>query len=293
MLANGRISEKSYRDYRILQRIIPEPLDRIAVYCVQTECYARRFRELGVPGERIFVTGTMKLDNIPAQPDPEEDERLRRVFRIAPDDRVLIGGSTHPGEDETLLRIYRGLRRTHPGARLILVPRHPERLAAVADSIRAAGFPVERKTALDRDVAREISRDAVILVDTMGELARIYGVADVVFVGGSLVPHGGQNMMEPAGLGKPVLFGPHVENFQETVDVLRDGRGAVLVNDESQLETEITRLFEDVSAAREMGRRAREAVLAHRGATGRMLAVFRDVLAAWHPGENRRESGTT
>ncbi len=293
MLANGRISGKSYRDYRILQRIIPEPLDRIRIYCVQTEEYARRFRELGVPEDRIFVTGTMKFDTIPVQPDPDATERLRDVFRIEPGDRVLIGGSTHPGEDEVLVRLFGDLRRKHPAARLILVPRHPERLPAAEECIRSAGYGVERKTALDDDLTREISRDSIILVDTMGELARIYGVADVVFVGGSLIPHGGQNMLEPAGLGKPVLFGPHIRNFREPVDVLLAGRGAVMVADEVEFETELVRLFENAEAASEMGRRAREAVLSQRGATRRMLSVFREILEESEPGSPRREIGET
>jgi 3-deoxy-D-manno-octulosonic-acid transferase len=291
LLANGRISERSYRDYRILQRLIPEPLDRIRAYAVQTERYARRFLELGVPRDRIFVTGTMKFDNIPVQPDPAENERLRRVLRIAEGDRVLMGGSTHPGEGDVLLRIFRELRGQHPEARLILVPRHPERLPEVEESIRRAGFPPVRKTALERDPARAVEREAVILVDTMGELARLYEVADVVFVGGSLIPHGGQNMMEPAGLGKPVLFGSHIENFRETVDVLLDGDGAVMVRDEAELRSELARLFADGTAARDMGCRARESVLAHRGATQRMLAVFRDVLAG-APAAAGRERGT-
>jgi 3-deoxy-D-manno-octulosonic-acid transferase len=289
LLANGRITDRSYREYRVLQRLIPEPLDRIRLYCVQTDRYARRFRELGVPDDRIFVTGTMKFDNIPVHPDPAESERLRRVFRIESGDRVLMGGSTHPGEDEALLRIFREIREGHPEARLILVPRHPERHAEVEDAIRQSGFGVVRKTALDRMPDREISRDAVILVDTMGELARIYGVADVVFVGGSLIPHGGQNMMEPAGLGKAVLFGTHIGNFREPVDALLDGRGAVMVRDEAELERELTRLFSDVEASASMGARAREVVLSHRGSTARMLDVFRDVIDE----TARREIGTT
>jgi 3-deoxy-D-manno-octulosonic-acid transferase len=290
MLANGRISGRSYRDYRILQRLIPEPLDRISTYCVQTECYAQRFRELGVPAERIFVTGTMKFDNIPIQPDPVENERLRAVFRLAPKDRVLMGGSTHPGEESALLRIFRGLRDEHPEARLVLAPRHPERLAEVEECIRREGFVFERKTVLDRDPGRAVSHEAVLLVDTMGELARVYEVADLVFVGGSLIPHGGQNMMEPAGLGKSVLFGCHIGNFQESVDVLLDRGGAVMVRNEQELERELSRLFTDVDAANAMGVCAREAVLSQRGATRRLLAVFREVVGDTRADEPGRES---
>jgi 3-deoxy-D-manno-octulosonic-acid transferase len=287
LLANGRITDRSFREYRILQRLIPEPLDRISLYCVQEEQYAERFRRLGVPEDRIFVTGTMKFDNIPIHPDPAENTRLREIFRIRREDRVLMGGSTHPGEEDALLRIFRAIRDRHPEARLILAPRHPERLSEVEECIRRMGFPVERKRDLERDAARAVRPEAVLLLDTMGELARIYGVADVVFVGGSLIPHGGQNMMEPAGLGKPVVFGSHVQNFQESVDVLLEKEGAVMVRDAAELERELGRLFRDVEAARRMGQRAREAVLAHRGATDRMMAVFREVIR--EPGDDGRE----
>lgn len=277
VLVDGRITERSFRGYRILQRVIPEPMDRIKLYCAQTKRYADRFRALGVPPERIHVTGTMKFDAIATEAGEEVRAEMRRELRIADGERVLIGGSTHPGEEATLHAIFGELVRTHPEFRLVLVPRHPERLSEVEAMLRRRGARVVRKTALADAPDGE---RPVVLVDTMGELARIYAAADLVFVGGSLVPHGGQNMMEPAGLGRPVLFGPHVFNFTKSVDILLEERAVRMVPDEEGLRLAILELADDPGAAREMGDRARRVVVEQKGASGRILALLRPFLGA-------------
>ncbi len=251
-LVNGRISEKSMRGYRLLQHFIPEPMDRIGLYCVQTPAYEARFRALGVPAERLFVTGTMKFDTVAL----EDAEGLRDRFAASlgfPDgDWVLVAGSTHAGEEAAVLRAFRPVADADPRARLVLAPRHLERLEAVEAEARAAGFEAVRRTRLPAPGGAP----RVVVLDTMGELASVYAVADLVFVGGSLVPHGGQNVMEPAGLGKPVLTGRHTWNFEEAV----------------------ARLHRDRPEGARRGRAAGEAVRRNMGATVRILDLLRERL---------------
>ncbi|MCU0726496.1 MAG: 3-deoxy-D-manno-octulosonic acid transferase, partial [Planctomycetes bacterium] len=276
LLVNGRISRKSFGQYRVLQRVLPEPMDRILLYCVQTKTYGDRFLELGVRPDRVHVTGTMKFDNI----NTEGVESLRRKvatdLRLDPGDRVLMCGSTHPGEEEILHGIFMDLAREYPAFRLVVVPRHPERLADVEARLRKRGAPVVRKTNL---VGMErVEGRPVILVDTMGELARMYAVAELVFVGGSLIPHGGQNMIEPAGLGRAVLFGPHTQNFQESVDILLDAGAAVRVRDAEDLRAAILHLAGNPGEAARMGDRARRAVIAQKAASRRIMELVRPCL---------------
>ena len=272
LLVDGRISEKSFRQYGILQRVIPEPMDRIMLYCAQTKRYADRFLALGVPRDRVHVTGTMKFDAIVTDGVEEMRGSMRRELGIRPGERVLMGGSTHPTEEEILLGVFRALREEHPEYRLVLAPRHPERLAEVEAMLRKNGAEVLRKTRVAEGGA---GGSPVVLVDTMGELARIYAAADLVFVGGSLIPHGGQNMMEPAGLGRAVLFGPHIENFTESVDILLDARAASMVRDADGLRAAVLDLAGKPELAREMGERARGVVIDQKGASRRILELIR------------------
>jgi 3-deoxy-D-manno-octulosonic-acid transferase len=278
LLVNGRISAHSFKRYRILQRVIPEPLDRIVLYCVQTRTYRERFIELGVGGDRVKVAGTMKFDTINTEGADELGLEVRKELGIAPEERVLLAGSTHPTEEETLYGIYRALLAKHPEYRLIVVPRHPERLTEAEAALRKLGADVARKTVL---AGRGPTADRpVILLDTMGELARIYAAADIAFVGGSLFPHGGQNMIEPAGLGRTVVFGPHIQNFQESVDILLDADAAVLVADAADLRRAILDLADDPARARAMGERARRIVIEHKGASERIMDMIRPYFSA-------------
>ncbi len=280
LLVNGRISGHSFRRYKILQRVIPEPLDRIFLYCVQTRTYRERFLALGVSPDRVHVTGTMKFDTINTEGVEEVRREVRAGLGIAGDERVLLAGSTHPTEEETLYDIFLSLVSEHPEYRLIVVPRHPERLAEAEAMFVRRQAPVVRKTALGNQDAGD--RRPVILVDTMGELAKIYAAADIAFVGGSLFPHGGQNMMEPAGLGRAVVFGPHIQNFQESVDILLDGDAAKMVRDASELEEVILSLANDPEAAEAMGARARRIVIGHKGASERIMDLIRPHFTSVH-----------
>jgi 3-deoxy-D-manno-octulosonic-acid transferase len=271
-LVNGRITPRSVRGYRWLQKLIPEPLDRIRLYAVQTPAYRDRFLALGVPPGRVFVTGNMKFDTVVTEGVEGLREPIARALRPSGGEWTLIAGSTHEGEDAMVLSAFRAVAAKDPEARLVIAPRHLERLASVEAAVRAAGFRPVRRTRLEEEAA---GRGGVLVLDTMGELGSLYAVADAVFVGGSLVPHGGQNVLEPAACGKPVLTGPHHWNFAEVVEELEAAGGLEVVKDAKALEESILRLHADRAAATRRGEAARGAVLRGKGATGRTLDLVR------------------
>lgn len=259
MIANGRISDRSFRRYRLAGRFLARVLERVTVFAMQSQEDARRIIALGAPPERVVVTGSLKADAEPE--DPAARELWERLLGLAPDEQVWIAGSTHRGEDEALLDAFLRLRPRFPRLVLVLAPRHPERAPEVDRLIRERGLVPLRRS----ELPRERTRDGVIVLDTVGELARLYRVGHVVYVGGSLVPSGGHNMLEPALRGLPVLFGPHTENFRESAQLLIDARGAQMVADPAELESAVATLLADPAAARAMGERARAAVVSRQG----------------------------
>jgi len=252
----------------------------VRVCCARSEDDAARFAEAGLARDRIFATGSLKYDALPSEVDPARRQELRERLGLDPQSPVLVAGSTHPGEEELLCRVWERLRNTHPTLRLILVPRHVERAAAVVRRLGGMGCPVVRKTDLDCG-ARAPAGNEVIVVDTIGEeLVTCYSLATCAFVGRSLVPPGGgQNMMEPAALGKPVLVGPHTANFTPEMELLRARRAVVVAHDERALLSQLDRLLGDARAAGALGDRARRSVMASRGATARTLERLEAALA--------------
>jgi 3-deoxy-D-manno-octulosonic-acid transferase len=282
-VVNGRISERSYRRYKLVRRLITRPIRK---FCVQNEEYARRFLGLGVEPSRVLITGNLKYDTtaVDAAADPAARAReIRAKLGIAPDAPVIVAGSTHPTEERACVEAWKRLSAEHPGLRLVVVPRHMERLNDVLKDIESAGAKPVRKTQLDSGTGTGTGTNDVIVVDTMGELSRIYLIADAVFVGGSLIPHGGQNMLEPAALGKAVLFGPHVRNFRAIAEDLIKAGGAEMVADAAALGTSLAKLLRDRDGARRMGERGREFVESHRGAAKRTVEVLKELLETPRP----------
>ena len=283
IIVNGRISNKSFKAYRIISRIsgafYNSLTNKMNTYCARTELDAQRFRDLGISSEQVFVTGTMKYDNIPTHINENSKNELADLFRIKDNDLVLIGGSTHEGEEEILLRIFERLSKTYPNLRLIIAPRHIERTRDVSRLIEKKGFVPVLKTSVDSsNYGWQNSKKEIILIDTVGDLEKIYALSDYVFVGKSLVPSGGQNMMEPAGLGKPVVFGPHVFNFKEEVDMLLRNDAAKMVETEDELCEAIEFFIKNPEAAKEMGLRAQGVVNEKRGATEKNMDIIREIL---------------
>jgi len=248
-------------------------LRRVSVFAMQSEEDARRIVGLGAPPERVFVTGNLKVDAAPDASDA--DAEWRRRLGVPPGRRLWIAGSTHPGEEAIVLGAYRRLAPRFPGLGLLLAPRRPERGAEVERLVGEHGLRAVRRSALPAEGAG----DAVVILDTVGELASLYGLADVVFVGGSLVPTGGHNMLEPAQRRRAVVFGPHTENFRESAALLLAVGGAVRVDDADALGREMGRLLGDDDLRGRMGAAAFAAVAARQGALGRTLALIEEHLA--------------
>jgi len=264
-LANARLSERSARGYARFAGLTRPMLEEMNLIAVQTETEAERFRSLGARHECVQVTGSIKFDLT------IDDQLLPRACALreqwaARQRPVWIAASTHDGEDALILEAHRELLKVHSDALLILVPRHPERFAAVHE-LCAGQFSTVRRSAGDAVTAQT----QVLLGDTMGELLFLYALADIAFVGGSLVPTGGHNPLEPAALALPVLMGPHVFNFLEISAMLREAGALQQVDDAEGLAAAVRRLVELPQDARRMGEAGRAVMRANQGALQRLL----------------------
>jgi 3-deoxy-D-manno-octulosonic-acid transferase len=270
---NGRMSPRSYRDYRRLGGLGRWLLGHLDLCAVQTREYADNLRSLGVAPERVHVTGSVKYDGVSASRSNPRTNELRTLFDVRPDDLVWIAGSTQAPEEEIALDIFRRLQPAHPNLRLFIVPRQKDRFDEVARLLERSGLPFARRSAL-----RE-PRPSLALVDTIGELGALWGLADVAFVGGSMDgKRGGQNMIEPAAYGAAVVFGPHVWNFKEPAAKLVAIGAAVQVIDAAVLEVAVRRLLESPEERRQRGESAQRFVLQQQGATARTITLLGDLL---------------
>jgi len=280
---NGRLSGRSYRGYRRIRPLVARLLREIDVLAVQDETYAERFRRLGAPAGAVCVTGSMKYDGAETDRNNPSTRRLRRLAGLADDDVVFLAGSTQDPEESLSLAAYGELSARWPQLRLILVPRHPDRFAAVARLLDDSGIAWQRRTALERDGPTPKAR--VLLVDVVGELGAWWGTARVAYVGGSMGPRGGQNMIEPAAYGAAVSFGPNTRNFRDIVAALLARDAAVVVHDGAELTGFVRHCLEAPDEAAALGDRARALVAEQLGATERtfrLLAALLDDHAARH-----------
>ena len=285
VVINGRISSRSYPRYRVIRPFFRRVLADIDRFCMQSEESARRLVDLGADPARVTVTGSLKFDSLEiptATPHGKPRERVLRFFRISPNRTVIVAGSTMRGEEAAIFRAFRRVKTTMPGALLIVAPRQPERFGEVERLARGAGFLTTRRSELPIDA--EPRADAVVL-DSIGELAELYQLATAVFVGGSLVDHGGHNILEAAVFGKPIVFGPHMQNFKEIADAFLMNGAAVQVQSERELDETLLTLATDPVRRARLGAAARALVEANRGAKQKTLAVLADLLpAAGGPG---------
>ena len=298
MMVNGRLSDRSYRGYRLARGFMRRVLADVDGICVQTEEWGRRFIAVGAPAEHVTVTGSLKFDaagapapgepggrtvSTPAAGEPEDhavaaevaDDRLLAAFDFARARPVLMAASTLRGEEEPVLRTFARVRREVSDALLVIAPRHPERFAEAREIAERSGWRTMMRSALEPHARPDV--EAVIL-DSIGELARLFEIASAVFVGGSLVPAGGHNVLEPAACGKPVVVGPHMENFAEVMQTFLAHGAAVQVRDAHGLEQTLVELMGDDARRKQLGAAARALVEANRGATRRTLAVMAELL---------------
>ncbi len=270
-VVNGRLSPRAMRGYRRLRPLMAAALDQLHWLAAKSREDAERFRELGMPMTRTDITGSLKYDlRIDAAIEGQSQQLCTR-FGARP---VWVAGSTHPGEDEQLLAAHAALRHSYPEALLILVPRHPQRFDAVASLVSEQGLRLARRS-------REEWPDehtAVYLGDTMGELLLLYGAADLAFVGGSLVPVGGHNLLEPAAMGVPVLTGPELANFADVAETLRQGGALVEGTDCAMLADTLVTLFQDEAERQRLADAGLAVVATNRGALARIMAGLERLL---------------
>ncbi len=299
VIVNGRMSERSLRGYQWLSKLVCWPPPGIIQYCVEDSVSAEGYRRLGVAPERIHVTGNLKFDNV-ASPAGG----LREELGLNGSDWVLVAASTHLGEEEILLNSFSSVYREDDHSRLILAPRNVERVEELTGLVRKRGFEAIRwsqvkeslsdlgPNARARDSAwQQNGRGKVVIVDTMGELDRISTAGDVVFVGGSLVPFGGHNVIAPAGMGRPVVIGPHYANFRSVVAAFIEHDALLVAKDPADFTRKLHDLKRDPAYAGSIARRASETVASRAGASDRTLEVLRPIverIAALDPIESAR-----
>ena len=274
VVVNARMSPRSFarlkRFAALARRLL---LAKVTRFAVQEEEYAERYRKLGVPDEKLVVTGSVKYDGTSGERDSVQSRELARLLAVE-SAVVLLAGSTHSPEESIILEVFARLRVRFPHLRLILVPRHPDRFDEVAGLVERSKLPFVRRSRVTEPLSL---MPAVVLLDTVGELLAAWGLADIGFTGGSLDgKRGGQSMIEPAGYGVPCVFGPHVWNFKDAARRLVEVGGAVMVSDAAALQAELARLIDDLELRRKMGHAALELIRRQQGATNRTLEILRE-----------------
>ena len=293
VLINGRMGEKSYRGYRRLKPLMRHLLSCFDVLAVQNETYADRLKSLGAPADRVVITGNIKFDRVESDRENPKTLELRRGFHIKATDRVFIAGSTQEPEEAFAIDAWLKLRADFPQLRLIIVPRHKERFGEVATLIHQKGCEVLRRSDVIADPSmanpdrNESGKPVVALLDTLGELAACWGLADIAFVGGSLTNRGGQNMIEPAGYGAAVLFGPNTWNFKDVTEALLSRNASRVIASQDELYGVVRQLLQQPEEARRLGEAARQFVLTQRGATVRTVDLISQSVRN-EPGEQNR-----
>jgi 3-deoxy-D-manno-octulosonic-acid transferase len=274
-VVNARISDRSLPGYRRWRRWLSRILQNIDLFLTQTQEDQKRLIAIGAQAERVQVSGNLKYDVAPPV-QPEIVARLRKSFQQSAASPIVVAGSTVDDEEEgLLLHAFRNVLSEHPSAVMILAPRHPERFDPVADRVRGFGLPVWRRKPWNG----EAMKGGILLLDSIGELSSIYSLADVAFVGGSLVPRGGHNIIEPAQYGVPIVVGNHTENFRDIVGLFQS-REAVKVVGPAEFPLVLMELLANPAQRAELGSRAKETLQSQMGATQRTVAALKNLLSS-------------
>lgn len=267
VIINGRVSEGSFKGYQKISFLMKDVISRIDLLCMQSQEDAKRIIELGALFNRVHVVGNVKFDEVPSGFWPED-------FGFE-DERLWIAGSTHPGEEEILLDVYKALQARFADLRLVLAPRHIERCGAVSRLVEDKNF---RPVLLSKLKETKLTPHSVVVVDTMGKLRSLYQLATIVFVGKSLVGRGGQNVIEPAAFSKPVMVGPHTDNFKDVIRLFREAKALIEVRNPQELSEEAAVLLSNPQEQESLGRRALEVIQSNQGVTAKTLELIRPLL---------------
>jgi len=281
-IINARISDKSFKGYKKVLFFIKPVLNRVTLFCAQTKSDALKLKELGVDADKIKVTGNMKFDGSLKENNQKELDLLRKNLKVKETDKIFIAGSTHAGEEEIVLDVYKSLKIKFNDLKLILVPRHPERSQEVGRLVEMRGFQAAYISHLfgagDLGSVAYNQPEIVYILDTVGQLMDYYAISDIVFVGGSLIPKGGHNILEPAFLGKPVIIGPNMFNFRDIAELFVRRQACIMVNNMDELQNAVNSLLGDSAKIFKLTENAKALIGENRGATVRNLGYVKSYL---------------
>jgi len=287
VLVNGRLSPRSYGRYLSIQPLFSRVLKDVNLYCMQSEEDARRLISLGVREDKVVVTGNLKYDTGEPPTSSKTEELLAKLLEVKPEDPVIVAGSTEKGEEELLLASFREVKKRHPEAKMILAPRRPTRFDEVERLLKGYSFRYRRRSKAEE----EGGEPDLLLLDTIGELTSAYALGRINFVGGSLVPSGGHNILEPAARGKPVVFGRHMDNFNTISRLFLREEGGIQVHNQPELTQAFLQLLENEGLCARMGERAQQIVRANQGATDRSLILIQKLFPPSSKGEQAEGGG--
>lgn len=276
ILINGRISDRSINKYKLARPFLKKTLERISLFCMQSNTDVERVILLGAPKNKVRATGSMKFD-IKVTADTAKAEGMRQLLGLSENDTLFVAGSTHHGEEEIVIEVFKELKKTYDRLNLVIAPRHVDRYSEIAALVRQNGLNAVQFSKIG--VTQSASdKTGVVILDAIGHLNQVYSIATIVFVGGSLVKHGGQNPIEPAIFEKPVLFGPYMFNFKNIAQAFLENEAAIQVNDAIDLRDKAELLLSNDQQRIAFGKNAKEVVLQNRGATERNLKAIAEII---------------
>lgn len=288
VLINGRISSKSFRKYRLIKPVIASVLKKTTLFCMRTEEDAKRIKKLGAPADKVKVTGNMKFDSVLLIDEKETAKwspLKNKSLWLKESSKLIIAASTHRGEDGKILRCYKILKKDYPEIALLIAPRHIERVNEISVLIEQSGFHAIKFSELEKRCDGAIKGstsiyddNSVFMLDSIGRLSSLFKLATIVFMGGSLVPHGGHNFIEPALYAKPIITGPYVHNFKYVCELFANNDALEIVHDDNEFATSLRRLLSDENRRDAMGERARKVVYNNIGSTDRNISLIREFL---------------
>ncbi|MFH0764436.1 MAG: 3-deoxy-D-manno-octulosonic acid transferase [Candidatus Omnitrophota bacterium] len=271
ILINGRISDRSIGKYMLARPFLKNTLGRPGRFSMQSGLDAERIISMGAPGDRVEVAGNMKFD-VDIKADSKAMEVLREALSLKADEELFVAGSTHPGEEKVVIESFRELLKEFPKLKLLIAPRHVERAGEVEKLVKTLGFEPAR---LSNEHRKPNTENRIFILDFIGQMSAAYAAATIVYIGGSLVKHGGQNPIEPAIFGKPVLFGPYMFNFRDISAAFLKNNAAIRVQNLEEIVKNAKVLLKDRANRDEIGKLAKGTAIAGRGATGRNVEILK------------------
>ncbi|MBL7157112.1 MAG: 3-deoxy-D-manno-octulosonic acid transferase [Candidatus Omnitrophica bacterium] len=278
MLINGRISDRSFKGYRKITFFFNKIIKKMSCFCMQTKIDAERIKTLGAPETSVRVTGNMKFDVEASKDSGRRHEVNKSDLGITESDELIIAGSTHGGEEEIVLETYNKLTRKFTNLRILIAPRHIDRVGTIKRLVEQKGFEGVLLSRFRKGPKKSVSKKAVLILDTLGELSQLYSLATIVFMGGSLVKRGGHNIVEPAMFGTPIVFGPYMHNFRDMARLFLEREAAMKVKDRDELLETLETLLRDENKRNVLGRNAKELINKSKGATSRNLREVTELI---------------